>query len=122
MEDTSLNKPAGGTPLERSGISPLKYVPGFLKNKFFVAFAAFAVVMLFLDKNDLFTQMARKKELNEMLQSKLYYTKQISELRQRTDGILHDPRTIEKYSRENFLMKKENEDLFLVPENYDTPK
>ncbi|HEX5654164.1 MAG TPA: septum formation initiator family protein [Chitinophagaceae bacterium] len=94
----------------------LTHIPAWLKNKYFIAIAAFAVVMLFLDKNDLFTVMARNKELRALEQSKVHYTNEINELTKIKEGLTQDPRTIEKYARENYLMKRENEDLFVIPE------
>ena len=94
----------------------LTHIPAWLKNKYFIAIAAFAVVMLFLDKNDLFTVMARNKELRALEQSKVHYTNEINELTKIREGLTQDPRTIEKYARENYLMKRENEDLFVIPE------
>ena len=114
--------PDSQTPLEKAGIvSPMRYIPAFLKNKFFVAFSAFAVIMLFLDKNDVLTGMARSKELKELQESKAYYTHQIAAQRQQLEALKTNPATLEKFARENYLMKKDNEDLFIVPENYDTP-
>jgi cell division protein FtsB len=94
----------------------LTHIPAWLRNKYFIAIAAFAVVMLFLDKNDLFTVMARNKELRALEQSKVHYTNEINELTKIKEGLTQDPRTIEKYARENYLMKRENEDLFVIPE------
>jgi hypothetical protein len=45
-------------------------LPAWLRNKYFIAFAAFCVIMLFLDKNDIFTQFGRKKELHNLQTSK----------------------------------------------------
>jgi cell division protein DivIC len=78
--------------------------------------------MLFLDKNDLFTQMARQKEQQDLDKSKVHYTKEINELTKIKEGLVNDPATIEKYARENCLMKRDNEDLFLVSEKPDKVK
>jgi cell division protein DivIC len=75
--------------------------------------------MLFFDKNDLFTQMARQKEQREMDQSKVYYTKEINVLTHIKQGLINNPGTIEKFARENCLMKRDNEDIFLVSEKSD---
>ena len=73
--------------------------------------------MLFLDKNDIFTSIARSKELGALEKSKIHYAKEINELNKIKDGLTNDPKTIEKYAREKYLMKRDNEDLFLVAEN-----
>jgi cell division protein DivIC len=92
------------------------HISSFLKNKYLVAFGAFAVIMLFLDKNDLFTQLARARQLKELQGSKQYYLDRIS-AEQLELARLGSAPGMEKKAREAHLMKRENEDLFLVPEN-----
>ena len=99
----------------------LTHIPAWLKNKYFIALAIFAFVMLFLDKNDFFTQIERKKELNKLQQSKAYYSAKIDAERKDLEALKNDPAVMEKYAREKHLMKRDNEDLFLIPENSENP-
>ena len=90
-----------------------------LRNKFLLATTAFVVWMLFFDRNDLFTQMERRSELREMKQSKDFYKKQIAENQEFSKDLQFNASAIEKYAREKYLMKRDNEDLFLVqPQDY----
>ncbi len=90
----------------------LTHIPRWLTNKYLIAIATFAVIMLFFDKNDFFTLHERKQELYELEQSKAYYTRQIEDLNaQRLDN---KPSTLERISREKYLMKRDNEDLFII--------
>lgn len=98
------------------------HIPSFLKNKYFICLAAFCVIILFLDKNDFFTQNGRLKELRELQQSKRYYTTQIAAERKELEALKTNPAAVEKLAREKYLMKRDNEELFLVPENSDKPK
>lgn len=100
----------------------LAHLPAWLKNKYFIAFAAFCVVMLFLDKNDFLTQVARTRELNNLRQSKQFYSARIAAERKQLQAIETNPAAVEKIAREQYFMKRDNEELFLVPENYDSPK
>jgi cell division protein DivIC len=100
----------------------LTHIPAWLRNKYFISIAAFCVIMLFLDKNDVFTQMGRRKELKENLQSKSYYTKELAALRQQSEALRNNPAALEKLAREKLLLKRDNEELFLVPENSDKGK
>ena len=70
--------------------------------------------MLFFDRNDVFTQIERKSELNELRQSKQYFEKQIAENRKFSKDLQFNASAIEKYARERYLMKRENEDLFII--------
>jgi cell division protein DivIC len=95
----------------------LNTIPSWLKSKYVISLAAFLVVIVFLDKNDLFTQLDRKRELRELQQTKSHYSTQIEAEKKELDQLRNNPATIEKYAREKYLMKRENEDLFLI-----TPK
>lgn len=97
----------------------LSHIPPWLKNKYLLSFAAFAVIMLFFDKNDVFTQAARLNELKELKQSRAYYKQQIAAETKELEGLKKDPAVIEKYAREKYLMKRDNEDLYIVPEKHD---
>jgi cell division protein DivIC len=96
----------------------LTHIPSWLKNKYFIAVAVFAAVMLFFDKNDIFVQLSRNRQLKELEQSKLHYTQEVAGLEQIRDELIHNIGTIEQYAREKFLMKRDNEDLYIIPENY----
>jgi cell division protein DivIC len=86
----------------------------FLRNKFLLASTAFVVWMLFFDRNDVFTQMGRRSELNELRESKAYFEKQIAENRRFSKDLQFNAPAIEKYAREKYLMKRDNEDLFII--------
>lgn len=100
----------------------LTHIPAFLKNKYFISFAAFCVIILFLDKNDVLTQLDRRKELGELQQSKRYYTAQIATERKELQALETNPAAVERVAREKYFMKRDNEELFLVSENSDNTK
>lgn len=93
-------------------------IPSWIKSKYFIAFAAFFVVIVFLDKNDFFTQWNRRKELRELEKTRQHFQTQIETERKELESLKNNPATIEKYAREKYLMKRDNEDLFLIQ---DTP-
>jgi cell division protein FtsB len=90
------------------------YIPSFLKNKFLLTSIGFTVWVVFFDRNDLLTQMDRKSELSSLKKSKAYYTQEIEKERRISEELKSDPSTIEKYAREKYLMKRDNEELFVI--------
>jgi len=94
----------------------LSHLPLWLRNKFFIAFAAFTVWMLFFDEKDVFTMRHHRQELNDLQQSKKYYTDEINKERIELQNLKNNPAILEKYAREKYYMKRDNEDLFLIPE------
>ena len=86
----------------------------FLRNKYFLTTTSFVVWMLFFDRNDMFTQMERKSELREMKKNKAFYQMQIAENQAFSKDLQYNASAIEKFAREKHLMKRDNEDLFIV--------
>jgi cell division protein DivIC len=83
-------------------------------NKYLITGIAFAVWMAFFDRNDLILQLKRIHELSKLQESEKTMSLQISDTRQELQLLKTNPETLEKYAREKYLMKKDNEDLFIV--------
>ena len=94
----------------------LAHIPDWLKNKYFLCTIGFIVWMLFFDPRDMFTQIEHRHELSQLQASKAWYQKEIAKEITESEQLRSNPAIVEKYSREKYLMKRENEDLFLVPE------
>ena len=74
--------------------------------------------MLFFDTRDIITTHFRQRsELNRLQESKAYYQQEIDKTRKELDQLKSDPRILEKYAREKYRMKKDNEDLYVISEN-----
>lgn len=86
------------------------------KNKFFIATIFFLGWMLFFDHNNLFLHLQYRSELNELKQSKKYYQDQIENTKKDVELIKTNPIWMEKVAREQYLMKRDGEDVFLVRE------
>lgn len=86
------------------------------KNKYLIATIFFIVWMLFFDHNDIFLHLQYRKELNELKADKKYYQEQIDLTRKEVDLIKSNPQAMEKVAREQYLMKKDDEDVFVVDE------
>jgi cell division protein DivIC len=92
----------------------IRYIPPFIYNKYFLATSLFVVWMIFFDRNDFFTQMERKRELSEIEESKTYFAEKIAEGKKFSMDMRSNADAVEKFVREKYLMKRENEDLFLI--------
>lgn len=86
----------------------------FFRNKYIIALIVFIVLMLFVDHNDMFNQFERKKQLNELLATKNFYAQQIEQTKKNLADLQNNSAALEKYAREKFLLKRDNEDLFVI--------
>ena len=87
---------------------------GIIRNKYFIAAAFYVVWMVFFDEKDWSMINARMNKVVELQKSEQHLTKLIVESRNELNMLKTNAGTIEKYAREKYLMKKENEDLFIV--------
>ena len=92
----------------------VKNIITFFRNKYILTLTVFAVVMLFIDHNDIFNQLERKKQLNDLLASKKFYQQQIDQTKKNLADLQNNSAALEKYAREKFLLKRDNEDVFVV--------
>lgn len=90
-----------------------------LKNKYIISVIIFAVWIIFLDKNNLINQQERQEELHKLQTGEKYFEDAIAQTRKDLGDLQNNTTTIEKYAREHFFMKKDNEDIFLIPESAD---
>jgi cell division protein FtsB len=72
--------------------------------------------MLFFDSNDLLTQFKLSSKQSELESSKEFYEEKIIEVKNDKEALLNDKALLEKIAREKYLMKKENEDVYIVVE------
>ncbi|MBO7494963.1 MAG: septum formation inhibitor [Salinivirgaceae bacterium] len=94
----------------------LKKILERLKNKYVIASAIFLLWILFFDQNNLLNRISDKRNLRDMKAQKEYYEEKIANDIQRTHELETDDENLEKFAREQYLMKKENEDVFVIVE------
>ena len=91
-----------------------KIALGTLKNKYIIASLLFIMWMMFFDPKDISIITGRISKLNDLQKSEKHLVKQISDTRRELSLLKTSAQTIEKYAREKYYMKKDNEDLFIV--------
>ncbi|NDA62588.1 MAG: septum formation initiator family protein [Chitinophagia bacterium] len=88
-----------------------------ITNKYLLASLFFLVWILFFDQRDIFQQIDRQKELNQLEARKKFYQQEIEKSRKELSDLQSNPAAIEKYAREHYLMKKEGEDIFILDDS-----
>ena len=84
------------------------------RNKYFLVSLAFVVWMIFFDKNDLFSQYQYRQQVNKLKQERDFYQKETAKVTKDLDELTSNPQKLEKFAREKYLMKKDNEDVFVI--------
>jgi cell division protein DivIC len=84
-----------------------------VSNRYTLALAAFIVWVVFFDENNMFVQRQRTQELVQLNKKIDYYKGQVAEARQELKDLDNDPALLEKYAREKYFMKRDNEEVFI---------
>ncbi|HLG34015.1 MAG TPA: septum formation initiator family protein [Bacteroidia bacterium] len=85
-----------------------------LKDKYVLATLIFLVWLTFFDRNDFFAQHTYSSKLKELETEKQYYIDEIQKNKTALASLMGNKKNLEKFAREKYLMKKDNEDIFLV--------
>ena len=85
-----------------------------LRNKFVIATIAFIVWVSLFDENNLIERYQLTRELRQLEKDKVYYLEKIEKDAVRLDELQTNDDNLEKFAREQYLMKKDNEDVFVI--------
>ncbi|ESU26352.1 hypothetical protein FLJC2902T_28350 [Flavobacterium limnosediminis JC2902] len=88
----------------------------FLKifgNRYVLVSLFFTIWMLFLDNYSYLEHRVLNKEIDELEDNKKYYQ---DEIKKDNSNIkkLKNPGQVEKYAREKYYMKRDNEDIYII--------
>jgi len=86
----------------------------YIKNKYILSGLLFLVWMLLFDDNRIISLIKFNKELKDVKSEKNYYLKEIKNNTKLLELLKNNPKELEKYAREKYLMKKDDEDIFLI--------
>jgi cell division protein DivIC len=91
----------------------------FLSNKYFIVSVFFIVWIGFLDNYSRVDHLTLDEQIDELIDNKNYYIQETNNDKAEIKK-LKKPVEIEKYAREKYYMKKENEDIYIIEFEGDT--
>lgn len=89
-------------------------IPPAFRNKFLLTFIIFFIWLLIFDSNNLIARYKEMKELHKLKIEKEYYLKRIEDDRKKLYELKTDNHNLEKFAREQYRMKKPDEDLYII--------
>ncbi len=95
-------------------MSTFKNILRKLNNRYIYATVLFLLVYLVIDQFNLPEQLRLKKALDDQKQQIEYYENEISKSKEYLDDLQNDTATMEKVAREQYLMKRDNEVIYLI--------
>jgi cell division protein DivIC len=86
-------------------------------NKFLLTGLGFLVWMAYFDQNDWQSISKKKKDLQEIDNNIAYLNDEIARMEKEHYQMTSDPSKLEQYAREQYKMKRDNEDLYIIEAN-----
>ena len=85
-------------------------------NKYTITLAIFAVIIIVIDDNSLVDRYKAYREKCELQKEKARYEENIKKDKEFLEAIQSDPMALEKFAREEYKMKSEDEDVYIIKE------
>jgi cell division protein FtsB len=89
-------------------------IPAIFRNKYFLTVFLFLIWIILMDSNNLLLRIREVRELRKLKSDKEYYTNKIENDKNKLKELKTDNHNLEKFAREQYRMKKPDEDLFIV--------
>lgn len=92
----------------------IEKIPPPLRNRYILTTVLFLVWIILLDSNNLLARIKDMKELKNLKNDREYFSKKIESDRIKLRELKTDNDNLEKFAREQYLMKRADEDLYIV--------
>ncbi len=86
----------------------------YINNKYFYTGLVFLIWWIFFDQESLIVQYDLARVKTGLEKQKEYYKNEIKEDEAAINTLQNDTVLLEKYAREKYFMKKDNEDVFVI--------
>ena len=87
-----------------------------LLNKYLIVFLAYIVFVTFFDQHNLIHRWQTDRKINELEKEYNFYQDEIKSNKLKKFELQSSNANLEKFAREHYFMKKENEDIFFIKE------
>lgn len=79
-----------------------------------ISLSVFSIWMLFFDGNSALFMYKQYNELKDLKAQEEFLIKEIAEMKQQKKDLFSDDDKLERYAREHYFFKKDNEDVFVI--------
>ena len=90
------------------------FIVPLLRNKYSLSLILFFVWVVFFDSNSFIERAISLKQAHRLEKDKIFYEEKIKDDRAKLEELESNPANLEKFAREYYLMKKDNEDIFII--------
>lgn len=91
-------------------------IPSILRNRYFLAFLLVLGWLVFFDTHNFINQWRMRRQMKELQHERDFYRDEIYRDSLAIEELKNNPDALERYAREKYLMKRDNEDVFIIVE------
>jgi len=92
----------------------LDKIPPAFRNKFVLTIAFFVVWLVIFDSNNLILRYKELSQLHKLRKEKVFFTEKIATDKKNLYELRTNNYSLEKFTREQYKMKRPNEDLYVI--------
>ena len=100
----------------------MKFFKRYIHNWFFYTGLLFVVWISFFDKNSLVEQSNLTKTIRDLDSREQFYNSELEKASNEIQAYEKDTALLEKFAREKYYMKKDNEEVFVIIKEEDPDK
>jgi cell division protein DivIC len=86
----------------------------YLRNKYLLTLFLVFIWLTFFDRNNFISRVRMIRDVHQLKNDCEYYREKIVNDSARLVELHSSPEMLEKYAREQYLMKKDNEEIFII--------
>lgn len=92
-----------------------------LKNFYIATLLAWLVWILFLDNNNMRIVLSNRMKMKELEKEKSILLTKIRQVKKERNEVFGNPKMLEKWAREKFMMRKPNEEVYVIVDENNQP-
>jgi len=85
-------------------------------NKYLIVLLVFVVFVTFFDNHNLISRWETHQKIKQMEKELKFYQDEIKTSKFKKNELQSNKENLEKFAREHYYMKKQNEDIFIIKE------
>jgi len=85
-----------------------------MRNKYLVTLIIFVVWLFVIDANNLLDRWRDIRKYKTLQRDKEYFSRKIDEEKGKLEELRSDNKSLEKFAREQYRMKKPDEDIYII--------